>query len=122
MYRLVNCVLLVSFVVSYNAGTVFGFQNLPLDSTLAVNDRLVTPSGLPADNPFAEPSKLALQAPTFDAIKVEHYLPAFLAGIKVQLGEMEAIAGRSAAPTFANTIVPMEQSGALLSRVERGSA
>jgi peptidyl-dipeptidase Dcp len=111
-------VVLVSFAVSYNAETVFSFQDLPLDGTRAVNDRPEISSELPADNPFAGPSKLALQAPTFDAIRVEHYLPAFLAGIKEQLAEMKAIAGRSEAPTFDNTIVPFEKSGALLNRVE----
>jgi peptidyl-dipeptidase Dcp len=118
MCRFVKCVLLVSFVVAHNAGTVFGFQNPSLNGTRTVNDRPETPSKLPADNPFAGPSKLALHAPTFDAIRVEHYLPAFLVGIKEQLEEMEAIAGRSEVPTFDNTIVPIEQSGALLNRVE----
>jgi peptidyl-dipeptidase Dcp len=83
-----------------------------------VKDRPKTPSELPADNPFAAASKLALFAPAFDAIRVEHYLPAFLTGIKEQLEEMEVIVGRSDAPTFENTIVPIEKSGALLSRVE----
>lgn len=118
MCRFVTSVVLVSFAVSYNAETVFSFQDLPLDGTRAVNDRPEISSELPADNPFAGPSKLALQAPTFDAIRVEHYLPAFLAGIKEQLAEMKAIAGRSEAPTFDNTIVPFEKSGALLNRVE----
>jgi peptidyl-dipeptidase Dcp len=118
MCRFVTCSVLVSFVVSCNAGTVFGFQNLPLNGTRAVKDRPKTPSELPADNPFAAASKLALFAPAFDAIRVEHYLPAFLTGIKEQLEEMEVIVGRSDAPTFENTIVPIEKSGALLSRVE----
>jgi peptidyl-dipeptidase Dcp len=118
MCRFVTCSVLVSFVVSCNAGTVFGFQNLPLNGTHAVKDRPKTPSELPADNPFAAASKLALFAPAFDAIRVEHYLPAFLTGIKEQLEEMEVIVGRSDAPTFENTIVPIEKSGALLSRVE----
>jgi peptidyl-dipeptidase Dcp len=89
-----------------------------LNGTRAVKDRPKTPSELPADNPFAAASKLALFAPAFDAIRVEHYLPAFLTGIKEQLEEMEVIVGRSDAPTFENTIVPIEKSGALLSRVE----
>jgi peptidyl-dipeptidase Dcp len=84
-----------------------------------VNDKPTSPSRLPADNPFAAPSKLALHAPPFDAIRVEHYLPAFMAGIRQQLDEIKAIAGQSDTPTFENTIVAIEKSGALLTRVEQ---
>ena len=119
MCRFAARVLLVSVVVSHNAGMVFGFQNIPLNGTRAVNDKPATPSELPADNPFAAPGKLALHAPPFDVIRVEHYQPAFMAGIKKQLNEMKAIADGSDAPTFENTIVPMERSGALLRRVEQ---
>ena len=119
MCRFVAPVLLVLFVVSHNAGTVFSFQDLPLNGTRTVNDKSATSSELPADNPFAAPSKLALHAPPFDVIRVEHYLPAYMAGIKQQLGEMKAIADRSDAPTFENTIVPIEKSGELLTRVEQ---
>jgi len=83
-----------------------------------VNEKSVTPSELPAENPFAAPSPLALQAPPFDDIRVEHYLPAFMTGIQQQLQEMKAIADQSETPTFDNTIAPMEQSGTLLTRVE----
>jgi peptidyl-dipeptidase Dcp len=41
------------------------------------------------------------------------------AGMRQQIAEMEAIASQSAAPTFDNTIVPMERSGALLTRVAK---
>jgi peptidyl-dipeptidase Dcp len=119
MCRFVTRALLVSFVVAQNAGIVFGFQNVSLNGTRAVTVKPETPSELPADNPFAAPSKLALRAPAFDAIQVEHYLPAFMAGIDEQLDEMKAIAGQSDAPTFRNTIVAYEKSGALLTRVDQ---
>jgi peptidyl-dipeptidase Dcp len=118
MRRLASFLFLVSVVASHNAGTVFGYQNIPSKEKNAVNDKTSTASELPADNPFAAPSKLALFTPAFDAIQVEHYLPAYMAGIKQQLNEMKAIAGRSDAPTFENTIVPYEKSGALLRRVQ----
>lgn len=73
---------------------------------------------LPADNPFAVPSPLPFHAPSFDKIRVEHFLPTFLFGMKQQLAEMNAIASQTAAPTFENTIVAMERSGALLNRVD----
>jgi peptidyl-dipeptidase Dcp len=119
MRRLITLLLLVSCVVSHGAGTVFGFQKLSSKGTPAVNDKANSPARLPVDNPFAGPSTLALHAPAFDTIRVEHYLPAFMAGIRQQLDEVKAIAGQSDTPTFENTIVAMEKSGALLSRVEQ---
>lgn len=73
---------------------------------------------LPVENPFAAPSRLPFRAPDFDAIHIDHYMPAFRAGMAQQLEEMKAIAGQDEAPTFENTIVAMERSGALLGRVE----
>lgn len=72
---------------------------------------------LSADNPFAAPSALLFHTPAFDAIRPEHYQPAFLAGMKQQLAEMEVIAAQAEPATFENTIVAMEKSGALLTRV-----
>ena len=72
---------------------------------------------LSADNVFAAPSPLAFHAPAFDKIRLEHYQPAFMVGMKQQLAEMEAIAAQTDAPTFDNTIVAIEKSGALLTRV-----
>ena len=71
------------------------------------------------DNPFAEDSSLPLMAPDFDAIEFEHYRPAFIAGMEEQMEEIEAIANNPEAPTFENTLVEMEKSGRLLTRVQR---
>jgi len=72
---------------------------------------------LTPDNPFAEPSPLPFGAPRFDRIRDEHYGPAIEEGIRRHLAEVDAIAHQAAAPTFENTIVALEQSGRLLSRV-----
>jgi len=72
---------------------------------------------LPADNPFSRPSPLPYQAPEFNRIREEHYLPAFLEGMSEQLRELDAITDSSEAATFENTILPLEKSGALLTRV-----
>lgn len=72
---------------------------------------------LPADNPFAAPSPLTFHTPAFDKIRLEHYQPAFMAGMQQQLAEMDAIAGQSDTPTFDNTIVELEKSGGILTRV-----
>ncbi|NYE62711.1 peptidyl-dipeptidase Dcp [Duganella sp. 1224] len=72
---------------------------------------------LPASNPFAKPSTLPFGYPAFDKIKNEDYAPAFEEGMRQNAAEIEAIANNKAAPTFDNTIVAMEKSGQLLSRV-----
>ncbi len=70
------------------------------------------------DNPFLLPSKLPLLAPDFAKIKHEHYLPAFEAGMKQQLAQIQAIAELPDAPTFENTLVWLEKSGEILERVQ----
>ncbi|MFC0252411.1 M3 family metallopeptidase [Massilia consociata] len=74
-------------------------------------------SQLDASNPFAKPSTLQYGYPAFDKIKNEHFAPAFAEAMRQQALEVEAIANNKAAPTFENTIVAMERSGQLLSRV-----
>jgi peptidyl-dipeptidase Dcp len=75
-------------------------------------------SMLPASNPFAKESALPFHFPQFDKIKNEDYAPAFKEGMRIDAAEIEAIANNKAAPTFENTIVAMERSGRLLSRVQ----
>ena len=72
---------------------------------------------LPASNPLAAQSTLPFQYPLFDKIKDEHFKPAYAAGMAGQLREIEAIANNKEAPSFENTIVAMENSGQLLTRV-----
>ena len=74
---------------------------------------------LPASNPFAAPSTLPYQAPDFRAIKESDYRPAYEAGMRQQISEIEAVANQSDAPTFDNTILPLEKSGAILTRVSK---
>ena len=78
------------------------------------------PAFAPAQtNPFSAPSPLLFQAPQFDKITDADFQPAIDEGMKQHLAEIEAIANSSDAPTFDNTIVAMEKSGALLTRVSR---
>ena len=69
-----------------------------------------------ATNPFFAPSTLPFQAPPFDKIKDGDYQPALEEGMKQQLVEMAKIADNPEPPTFENTFVAMEKSGALLMR------
>ncbi|MGZ7041764.1 MAG: M3 family metallopeptidase [Thermoanaerobaculia bacterium] len=70
-------------------------------------------------NPLLNPSSLQYQAPQFDKLKDTDYQPALEEGMKRNLAEVDTIANNSEAPTFANTIEPMERSGALLTRAAK---
>ncbi len=55
--------------------------------------------------------------PPFSEIGIDDYIPAIKAGIEQQQAEIDAIVNCKEAPTFDNTIVPLEYSGSILSRV-----
>lgn len=74
---------------------------------------------LPSTNPFATPSTLQYQAPDFTRIRNADFQPAIEEGMRQQLAEVAAIMRETAAPTFENTILPLERNGQLLSRVQR---
>lgn len=68
-------------------------------------------------NPFFLTYQTPYQVPPFDLIKNEHFKPALLEGIKQQEAEILAITSNKENPTFDNTIVALEKSGKLLSKV-----
>lgn len=68
-------------------------------------------------NPFFQAYDTPFNVPPFDKIKNEHFKPAILEGIKKHQEEIDGIANASAAPTFENTILAMENAGELLSNV-----
>jgi peptidyl-dipeptidase Dcp len=68
-------------------------------------------------NPFARPSALPYLAPPFDKIGNLDYQPAIEEGMRRQREEWNTIARQSSPPSFDNTIVALDRSGALLSRV-----
>ena len=71
------------------------------------------------DNPFYAASALPYQAPPFDRIKDSDYQPALEAGMAEQIKEIQAITDTPAPPTFENTLVALEKSGQLYSRVSQ---
>jgi peptidyl-dipeptidase Dcp len=88
--------------------------------TVPTNNPTVTAKNIPApesENPFYKESPLYFKYPQFDKIKNSHYTPAFEKGMAEHMEEVEAIANSKNAPTFENTIVALEISGALLDRV-----
>lgn len=70
-----------------------------------------------AQNPFFSAYKTPYDTPPFNKIKNEHYEPAIEKGIAEHQAEINKIVVIRAVPTFENTIVPLEESGKLLSRV-----
>ena len=70
------------------------------------------------DNPLFTESSLPFGYPAFDQIRDEHFVPAFERGMAQELAEVDVIASNPAAPMFENTLVALERSGRLLTRVE----
>lgn len=71
-----------------------------------------------ANNPFMKKSSLQYQAPEFDKIKDEHFKPALQYGLQAQQVEIQKIANQTAAPTFENTVLALENSGEVLKRAQ----
>ena len=68
-------------------------------------------------NPFFAPSTLPYGLPPFANITDDDYRPAFDQGFADHLAEIQAIADNTDAPTFDNTMIPLEKSGQILTRV-----
>ena len=68
-------------------------------------------------NPFLVEWETPYGIPPYEEIAVEDYIPAIQKGIEQQNAEIEAITSNPDAPTFENTIVPLELSGEILSKV-----
>lgn len=68
-------------------------------------------------NPFLTEWETPYGIPPYEEICVEDYIPAIQKGIEQQTAEIEAITSNPDTPTFENTIVPLELSGEILSKV-----
>ncbi len=68
-------------------------------------------------NPFLSEYTTPFKVPPFHLIKLEHYIPAFEKGIEEQKKEVDAIINNPKAPTFENTILALDKSGRLLTKV-----
>ncbi|MGO4476081.1 M3 family metallopeptidase [Massilia sp. 2TAF26] len=104
-----------SFIVA--ASIALAYASTAIPAAAAPTASAAPAAVFDASNPFAKASTLPFHYPAFDKIKDEHFKPAFEAGMRVHLLEIEAIANNHAAPTFDNTIVAMERAGQLLARV-----
>lgn len=103
-FVLATTAILASIVPGYAA---------PARPAFLLSEELV----LSEDNPFRLSSTLPFRLPPFDRITNADYAPAFIEGMREALRDTVVIAENPAAATFDNTIVAMERSGALLTRV-----
>ncbi|MDR0794516.1 MAG: M3 family metallopeptidase, partial [Tannerella sp.] len=74
-------------------------------------------TGFSQDNPFFKEWNSPFGVPPFHEIKIEHFWPAYQAGMAEEMAQIWDIIRNSQAPTFENTIVAMDKSGALLNKV-----
>ena len=89
--------------------------SMPTDSI----NKTVSANSLPADpNPLlAEWAGPYGGVPPFDKVQVSLFKPALEAAMSENLAEIDKVARQTSAPTFANTIVPLEQAGHSFDRV-----
>ena len=78
----------------------------PADASTDAGDKLLSPY----DGPYSG-------VPHFDEMDVAGVKPALEAAMERNLAEIDAIAGYEEAPTFANTIIPLEKTGDDIGRV-----
>ena len=70
------------------------------------------------DNPLLEKWDGPFGVPAFERIRPDHFRQAFACAFAAHTAEVAAIAGNTAAPSFANTIAALEASGEALTRTD----
>lgn len=63
-----------------------------------------------SSNPLCMESQFLYKSPNFPAIKIEHFKPAILEGMRIQLANIKKITDNTDVPTFENTILALELS------------
>jgi peptidyl-dipeptidase Dcp len=99
------------------AAFVLGACSENMSNEKSQNTTVEAKAAIDHENLLLSPSPLQDQAPQFDKIRMSDYEPAFELGFKQQKVEIDAIAYNEDVPSFENTIVAMEKSGELLTRV-----
>ena len=85
--------------------------------TIMTQAQSMASTTLENDNPFFKEYTTVHGTVPFSQVKNAHYMPAIDRGIRLHNEEVDAIINNNAAPTFENTIVALERSGADLNRV-----
>lgn len=107
--RHLHLLALLTFAAACSQAVTTTATPVPAPSTETVRQRA---------NPFAEPSTLPLQTPRFDVIGNADFQPAMEEGMRQEMVEIRAITAQAAAPTFENTMIPLERSGEMLNRAQ----
>ena len=68
-------------------------------------------------NPLLAPWTGPFGLPPFDAVRAEHFAPALEEAMRQNLADIDAIAARTAPPTFENTILALDCAGRLFGRI-----
>jgi peptidyl-dipeptidase Dcp len=92
-------------------------QILPIIMILAASIAGCESGEKNTDNPLLVAYDTPYGVPPFDKIKDEHFKPAFDEAFKKHNEEIAAIVNNPEEPTFENTILALENSGALLSNI-----
>jgi peptidyl-dipeptidase Dcp len=71
-----------------------------------------------ATNPLLQPWTAPHGLPPFDAIRPEHFAPAFATAMREHRAELDAIAAQTEAASFANTVARLDASGRLFARID----
>ena len=69
-------------------------------------------------NPLLAPWDTPYGLPPFDAVRPQHFKPAFEAAFREHRAELEAIAAQAEPPSFDNTVAAFDASGRTLARVD----
>jgi len=69
-------------------------------------------------NPLLQAPQGAGGLPPFADVRAAHFAPAFEAAMAAHRAELDAIAGQTEAPSFANTAAALDRSGRQLARIE----
>ena len=109
MYKFIARSLVLLFATTL---TVLMATDNSLNRTVEANNLAADPNPLLAEwaGPYGG-------IPPFDKVQIALFKPALEAAMTENLAEIEAIAKLGSAPTFANTIVPLEKAGSTLDRV-----
>ena len=90
---------------------------LTLGMASLVMQSMAQPNEATRQNPLLMKSTLPFGAPDFSKIRTSDYIPAIEAAIHLQRSKVADIVNNKQRPTFQNTIVAYDESGALLGRV-----
>ncbi len=71
-----------------------------------------------ATNPLLQPWTAPHGLPPFDAIRPEHFAPAFVAAMREHRAELDAIATQNEPASFGNTVARLDASGRLFARLD----